>query len=155
MRTSSFTSRSSVGTILILALAAILSAAFSWHAKRHWQVESAFFSEAIRTSERYADSLRAEHPNLFVVFGGSTSRTSWIPSVLLEEYGVPVANFGLHAGFGRDVIAELAMREARPGDTVVVAFEPGYLAENEPPVPTSSGIDFFLAETGLSFARSR
>lgn len=154
MRTSSFTSRSSAGTIPVLALAAVLSAAFSWHAKRHWQVESAFFSEAVRTSERYAGSLRAGHPHLFVVFGGSTSRASWIPSVLLDEFGVPVVNFGLHAGFGRDVITELAMREAKPGDTVVVAFEPGYLAENEPPAPTSSGIDFFLATTGLSFARN-
>ena len=154
MRTSSFTSRSSAGTILVLALAAVLSAAFSWHAKRHWQVESAFFSEAIRKSERYADSLRAEHPNLFVVFGGSTSRTSWIPSVLLEEFGVPVVNFGLHAGFGPHVIAELAMREAKPGDTVVVAFEPSILARDESTPPTG-GVDLFLHEHGLSFRDGR
>ena len=150
MRTSSFTSRSSAGTIPVLALAAVLSAAFSWHAKRHWQVESAFFSEAIRTSERYADSLRAGHPNLFVVFGGSTSRASWIPSVLLDEFGVPVVNFGLHAGFGPHVITELAMREAKPGDTIVVAFEPAILARDETTPPTG-GADLFLHEDGLSF----
>lgn len=154
MRTSSSISRSSAGTILVLALAAVLSAAFSWHAKRHWQVESAFFSEAIRTSERYAESLRADHPNLFIVFGGSTSRTSWIPSVLLEEFGVPVANFGLHAGFGPHVIAELAMREAKPGDTVVVAFEPSILARDEAAPPTG-GADLFLHEKGLSFRDGR
>ena len=154
MRTSSFTSRSSAGTIPVLALAAVLSAAFSWHAKRHWQVESAFFSEAIRTSERYAGSLRAEHPHLFVVFGGSTSRASWIPSVLLDEFGVPVVNFGLHAGFGPHVITELAMREAKPGDTVVVAFEPSILARDEATPPTG-GADLFLHEDGLSFRPGR
>lgn len=154
MRTSSSISRSSAGTILVLALAAVLSAAFSWHAKRHWQVESAFFSEAIRKSERYADSLRADHPNLFIVFGGSTSRTSWIPSVLLEEFGVPAVNFGLHAGFGPHVIAELAMREAKPGDTVVVAFEPSILARDEAAPPTG-GADLFLHEKGLSFRDGR
>ena len=154
MRTSSFTSRSSAGTILVLALAAVLSAAFSWHAKRHWQVESAFFSEAIRKSERYADSLRAEHPNLFVVFGGSTSRTSWIPSVLLEEFGVPVVNFGLHAGFGPRVITELALREVKPGDIVVVAFEPSFLVAGETAPPTA-GTDLFLHHEGLSFRNDR
>lgn len=154
MRTSSFTSRSSAGTIPVLALAAVLSAAFSWHAKRHWQVESAFFSEAVRTSERYAGSLRAGHPHLFVVFGGSTSRASWIPSVLLDEFGVPVVNFGLHAGFGPNVITELAMREAKPGDTVVVAFEPAILARDEATPPTG-GADLFLHEDGLSFRPGR
>ena len=154
MRTSSFTSRSSAGTIPVLALAAVLSAAFSWHAKRHWQVESAFFSEAVRTSERYAGSLRAGHPHLFVVFGGSTSRASWIPSVLLDEFGVPVVNFGLHAGFGPHVITELAMREAKPGDTVVVAFEPAILARDEATPPTG-GADLFLHEDGLSFRPGR
>ncbi len=154
MRTSSFTLRSSAGTIPVLALAAVLSAAFSWHAKRHWQVESAFFSEAIRTSERYAGSLRAEHPHLFVVFGGSTSRASWIPSVLLDEFGVPVVNFGLHAGFGPHVITELAMREAKPGDTIVVAFEPAILARDETTPPTG-GADLFLHEDGLSFRPGR
>ena len=154
MRTSSSISRSSAVPLLVLALAAVLSAAFSWHAKRHWQVESAFFSEAIRTSERYAESLRAEHPNLFIVFGGSTSRASWIPSVLRDEFGVPAANFGLHAGFGPHVIAELAMREAKPGDTVVVAFEPAILARDESAPPTG-GADLFLHEEGLSFRHGR
>lgn len=154
MRTNSSISRSSVGTILVLALAAVLSAAFSWHAKRHWQVESAFFSEAIRTSERYAETLRADHPHLFVIFGGSTSRTSWIPSVLLDEFGVPAVNFGLHAGFGPHVITELAMREVRTGDTVVVAFEPAILARDEATPPTG-GADLFLHEEGLTFRRGR
>lgn len=154
MRTSSSISRSSAGPLLVLALAVILSAAFSWHAKRHWQVESAFFSEAIRASERYAETLRADGQNPFIVFGGSTSRTSWIPSVLREEFGVPVVNFGLHAGFGPRVIAELAMREAQPGDTVVVAFEPAILARDETATPTS-GVDLFLHEEGLSFRCGR
>ena len=155
MRTSSSISRSNAGPLLVLALAVVLSAAFSWHAKRRWQIESAFFSEAIQTSERYAESLRADHPNLFIVFGGSTSRASWIPSVLLDEFGVPAANFGLHAGFGREVITELAMREAKPGDTVVVAFEPMFLTTETAPAIPSGGLDFFLHKNGLSFRRGR
>lgn len=154
MQTSSFTSRSSAGTFVVLMLAAVLSAAFSWHAKRHWQVESAFFSESIRVSQRYANTLRAKSPHLFIVFGGSTSKASWIPSILQDEFGVPIVNFGLHAGFGPHVITELAMREARPGDTVVIAFEPASLARDTIFFPTS-GTDFFLHEKGLSFRRGQ
>ena len=65
-----------------------------------------------------------------------------------------MVNFGLHAGFGRDVIAEFAMEEAKPGDAIVVALEPSFLEQETETPPPSAGIDFFLSDHGLSFRRN-
>lgn len=154
MQTSLFTSRFSFGPVFAMMGAAVVSAAFSWYAKCHWQVESEFFGEALRISERYAQGLRINNHRLCIIFGGSTSRSSYIPSVLFDQYGIPAVNFGLHAGFGRDIITEIAMSEARKGDTVVIALEPDYFtARTDPPIP-SGGIDFFLYVRGISFRRN-
>lgn len=153
MQTSSFTLRSSAGTILVLALAAVLSAAFSWHAKCHWQIDNRYWGEALRISERYAGRLSGSHASRYVVFGGSTVRTSYIPSVFEREFGISLVNLGLHAGCGPDILAETAFRTIRPGDRVVVAVEPAFLVRETDVPPTSGGIDLFLWANGLSFKK--
>ena len=81
-------------------------------------------------------------------------RTSYIPSVFKNEFGIPLVNAGIHAGLGADILAEVAFREIRAGDTVVVAVEPYFLACEKEVPPTSGGIDFCLWLDGLSFRRN-
>lgn len=106
--------------------------------------------EALHRSEVQAARMEETRGGKTVVLGGSSCRTSYIPSVLAEEYSIPFANFGLHAGFGPDVVAEIAMRYVNPGDTVVVAIEPGTLKATGPSKPKSAGLDFLAAVDGLT-----
>ena len=124
--------------------ATVASAAFAWHVKSCWQLENAFFREALRRSEAQATRMENKFGKKTIIFGGSSSRTTYIPTVLVEECGVPFANFGLHAGSGADVITEIAMRHANPGDTVVVALEPGFLMAQSASPTKSGGVDFLV-----------
>ena len=155
MRTSSCISRFSVGPIFVLLVAAIASGSFSWDAKRHGRVDNDYWGEAVARSRRRAAMLDATGGGKCVMFGGSTVRTSYLPSVLADEFGIPFVNMGVHAGLGADVLAETAFSAVSPGDTVVVAVEPELLSGAGPaPVP-SSGVDFYLHEHGLSFRHRR
>ena len=149
MRTNSCTSLSSPFALAAIAAAVVASASFSFFAKTHWHLGNRYWGAALRISARRAEELEKRGVPKTVVFGGSTVRTSYIPSALEEEFGVHCVNMGLNAGFGADVLSELAMRFAKPGDTVVVALEPDLLSADGNSLPTTSGIDFLLFEDGL------
>ncbi len=65
--------------------------------------------------------------NRVLVFGGSSSSFSVSPAFALER-GVAMGNLGMGAGLGAKILTRLALSQARPGDTLVMALEPDLLS---------------------------
>ena len=153
MRTSSFTSRSSFGTLAALGGATAISMLFAWNVKTTWDGEGAYWSAAMEKSRCFAERFPESRAGNVVIYGGSTIRTSYMPSVLESEFSLSVVNCGLAAGFGPDVLTETAFEETKPEDLLVVALEPVFLVDDEHSETTSAGKDFYLREKGLSFRK--
>ena len=50
------------------------------------------------------------------------------PGMIEREYGLPVANLGLHAGVGPQACAGFGLTALKSGDTIVVSLEPSMLS---------------------------
>ena len=103
------TSLSSLRTIVVLLFALGIAYWASYAHIRWVHAENIYFSKARELSTLRASRLDTKYGNKVVIFGGSTVRTSYIPSILESEYHIPLVNAGLHAGYGADVITELAI----------------------------------------------
>jgi hypothetical protein len=116
MNHSRFLAMLAASTILVLAVIALLprlgvarpSAEIAWAASLY----------ADKT--RIADAIAG--PRILVV-GGSGTLFSFDASLAARRLGMPVVNFGTHAGLGLGYILDRAARVLRPGDIVLLAPE--------------------------------
>lgn len=68
---------------------------------------------------------------------------------MLREQGLPVVNMGLGAGFGARFLTGWALSEARPGDTLIVALEPGLLSGELTDTTGAVQLSYALHQPGL------
>src|ERR1051326_5123913 len=117
-----------VPRVLIQVLA---SALIAWLACAFYTLyanpEVVFFKKAAVLKAHWAAKMTAEHEHKTVFFGGSSCTFSINPEQLLEKHNLPAANLGLGAGMGLRVLTRFALEQVRPGDTLIMAMEPGVL----------------------------
>ena len=121
--------------ILIWGLAAVYTL--------HINPELRHFKGTYEIKKRWAEKMTAEHGAKLVVYGGSSCEFSLDGERLLERHGIPCVNLGRGAGMGMVVLTMAALEEARPGDTLIVALEPGLITD-EPGFP-ALGAQFSVA----------
>lgn len=133
-------------TLIILLCAVLIGLGFVAYFDTHFDAEKNFFGEAINRSDRWQATIERDHPNKYVLAGGSSSRTGINPALLLQRDGIPLVNAATHAGFGAAVNTELALSYLKKGDTLIVAIEPDNLTGIELPLHnyTTSGLKFLV-----------
>ena len=77
---------------------------------------------------KYDHMMSIEGPKIIIV-GGSSAGFGINEALLEEKTGYPVANLGLHAGFGSVVFTSLSKANIQEGDIVLLAYEWGWRAE--------------------------
>ncbi len=87
-----------------------------------------FYLGAARIKQAWAQQMSREHQYRVLVYGGSSCAFSINGERLFQLQGLPVVNMGLGAGYGARLLTCWALSEARPGDTLIVALEPGLLS---------------------------
>jgi hypothetical protein len=127
--------------LVTAALAAVLLCGFYTLAVNP---EVRFFCDAFEVKRTWATQMEAAYSNKVVFYGGSSCDTSIDPERLLHQHRIPAANFGLGAGMGPTVLSRMAMQQTRPGDTLIIALEPGLLESREE--LTSLGTQFATAQ---------
>ena len=88
--------------------------------------EIQFWQQALARKRAWAARPAAETPRVLIC-GGSSAAFAVDPLRFEQVSGLPCGNFAMFAGLGTPVMIEFALREARPGDTIVLALEPGLL----------------------------
>ena len=141
-----------------LALALLFMGLISYMASAvyctHGHAEVVFIRDALRIKQSWARQIGGEVRSRVVVCGGSSAAFGIVPSRIQGRIGRPVINMGLHAGLGPRLLASLAQRETKPGDTFVVAFEPPLLNRdwNHPALgiqlAMASGLDELVDRSG-------
>jgi hypothetical protein len=108
-------------------LAAIALAAAGVYTVR-WNPEIRFLSHAVAVKRAWARALTVgtDAPR-FLLAGGSSALFGVDGERLGTRDGIRLVNFGLHAGLDAPFLLAIAAREARPGDTLIVAMESNLL----------------------------
>lgn len=115
---------------MAVALAALgLAAAYTIYLNP----EVRLYRHASEVKEKWIAQLDQTALPKYVVFGGSSCATSLMGERLLDNHGLRVANLGLQAGMGADVLSRYALKHTRKGDVLIMSMEPSLLT-------TSSGI---------------
>jgi hypothetical protein len=109
--------------------------------------EIRFWKQAYKQKIEWADKLSANGRPKLVFIGGSSTAFQ-IDAELLTAAGIPTVNMGMHAGMGTRANAAFGLSAAKPGDTVIWAFEKGRMASY--PEITDLGYQALLS-TGLIF----
>lgn len=93
--------------------------------------EVVFWNDAIEQRQNAIVKIRAEQPDTPIIFftGGSSCAFSIAPEIIEETTGLPAINMGLPVASGAKYILHQALREARPGDLVIVCLEPDLLTQ--------------------------
>ena len=125
-------------TLLLVIVALLAAAAGATYALR-FNPEMDFWKAIAERKLTWVKEMRAKHGYVIGVIGGSTTTFGIDAESLEREYGLPVANLGLHAGMGPDVCAGFGFAALQPGDTLIVSLEPSMLTE-EHSGPTSLGV---------------
>ena len=109
--------------------------------------EIRFWKEAYKQKIEWSKKIsRTGQPKL--VFIGGSSTAFQIDAGLLTSAGIPTVNMGMHAGMGTRANAAFGLSVAKPGDTVIWAFEKGRMASY--PEITDLGYQALIS-TGLIF----
>jgi hypothetical protein len=104
---------------------------------------------AARIKQAWAEKMAREHKSKVLVYGGSSCAFSINGERMLGEQGLPVVNMGLGAGFGARFLTRWAISEVRPGDTLVVAIEPGLLGGELADTTGAVHLSYALRQPGL------
>jgi hypothetical protein len=104
---------------------------------------------AARIKQAWAEKMGQEHKTKVLVYGGSSCAFSINGERMLGEQGLPVVNMGLGAGFGARFLTRWAISEARPGDTLIVALEPGLLGGELTDTSGAVQLSYALHQPGL------
>ena len=129
------------------ALKLLAVAVITWAACAAYSVwlspEVRFYSELATLQDTWSEKMEREHGHKVVVVGGSSCMFSIIGEQMLEEYGLPTVNRGLAAGMTVKIPTLNALGDLKPGDTLIIAFEPGLFTA--PIEPTSLATQFSYA----------
>ncbi len=117
------------GLLGLLSLALLAWLAGAWYTL-HFSPEVAYDRHSHFVKMAWAQKLDRDFTNKIVVFGGSSCRASIKGEQMLREHGLPTVNLGLSVGMGPKVLTRYAFQFLRPGDTLVMALEPGVFAES-------------------------
>ncbi len=133
-------------TLIILLCSVLIGLGLVAYFDTHCDPEKIFFGEALARSDHWQEIIEREHPNKYVLAGGSSSRTGINPALLLRHDGIPLVNAATHAGFGATVNSELALAYLKKGDTLIVAIEPDNLTGTsyDSHDYTTSGLKFLI-----------
>jgi hypothetical protein len=104
---------------------------------------------AARIKQAWAEKMGREQKSRVLVYGGSSCAFSINGERMLGEQGLPVVNMGLGAGFGARFLTRWALSEARSGDTLIVALEPGLLSGELTETTGAVQLSFALHQPGL------
>lgn len=106
--------------------------------------EIGYFKRVVAISAKYEQELRKKGYPCIILAGGSETRSSIIPSILMQEFNLPAVNMATAAPFGLSVNAAIAMNHLQPGDTLILSL---LGAENI--LPVTSGIKLVTQLYGL------
>jgi len=113
-------------TLNLLLVAFVTSVAGATYALR-FNPEMHFWRTVAERKLSWVEQMRAKHGHVIGVVGGSTTTFAIDAGMIEREYGLPVANLGLHAGVGAEACAGFGLASLQPGDTLIVSIEPGML----------------------------
>jgi hypothetical protein len=105
--------------------------------------EVKYYVQGAVIKNRWAEKMTREHGSKILIYGGSSCAFSIDGERLLNRFNLPTVNYGLGAGIGPTVLTESVLDEIRPGDTLIVAIEPGLLTD--PLDPPALGVQFSFA----------
>jgi hypothetical protein len=111
-------------TLVVVTVLAMLAGGL--YALRY-DPELVFWKEAAVRKLSWVEQMRAKHGHVIGVVGGSTTTFAIDAELIEREYGLPVANLGLHAGMGPVTCAGFGLATLQKGDTLIVSLEPGLL----------------------------
>jgi hypothetical protein len=83
--------------------------------------------QSAQLKDRWARKMEAEHGSKILIYGGSSCAFSIDGERMLDRFGLPTVNYGREASMGAAVLTESVLAQARAGDTLIVAIEPGLL----------------------------
>jgi len=130
-----------------LAAALLLTALTAWLGSGLYTVELSpdmrLFKQEAALKDRWAEKMTREFGAKVLVFGGSSCTFSLDGERLLNQFHLPVVNYGYGAEVGPMVLTEAVMSQVRPGDTLIVAVEPGLLTG--PFAAPAAGVQFAFA----------
>ena len=113
-------------TLKLLLVALVTSVAGATYAM--WRnPEMHFWKTVAERKLSWVEQMRAKHGYVVGVVGGSTTTFAIDAAMIEREYGLPVANLGLHAGVGAEACAGFGLAALQRGDTLIVSIEPGLL----------------------------
>ncbi len=113
-----------------------------------------FFSKLVDASTNWEEKLRKTHPRVYVIAGGSSTRTGVDPQLILDEFNIPIVTASLGAGYGMDGNLELALTHLRAHDTLIIAMEPLLIAKSAKSMLPAMGAKMLLKMRGLDLYRS-
>jgi hypothetical protein len=108
-------------------LAWLLGAAYTWFL----DPEMKFWTAAARQKLEWVEKMRAEHGYVIGVVGGSTTTFGIDAEYIEREYGLPIANLGLHFGMGPACVG-FGLSALQRGDVLVLSLEPAMLVADKP-----------------------
>ncbi len=127
--TSHSNSRFPARAVLLLLTAAVvwgLSIAYTLR----WSPEVRNWLDGAAIKIHWAEKMTREHGPKILVYGGSSCSFSIDGERMLDRFGLPTVNFGRTADMGPTVLTESVLGCVRPGDTLIVAIEPGLLTRS-------------------------
>jgi hypothetical protein len=90
-----------------------------------------FWTAAARQKLEWVEKMRAEHGYVIGVVGGSTTTFGIDAEYIEREYGLPIANLGLHFGMGPACVG-FGLSALQRGDVLVLSLEPAMLVADKP-----------------------
>jgi hypothetical protein len=101
------------------------------------------YAQGAAIKDRWAEKMTREHGPKVLVYGGSSCAFSIDGERMLDRFNLPTVNYGSAAGMGTAILTESVLGQVRPGDTLIVALEPGLLTE--PLDSPALGVQFSFA----------
>jgi len=104
--------------------------------------EMKFWAAAARQKLDWVEMMRAKHGYVIGIVGGSTTTFGIDAEYIEAEYGLPVANLGLHFGMGPACVG-FGLCALKEGDVLVLSLEPAMLVGEKPgatPIGTKLGL---------------
>jgi hypothetical protein len=113
--------------LVALLVVLVCSIVGAWRYVLKLSPEVDLYTYAARKKITLARKLDELGLSKIVICGGSSCAFGVNTDVMQKAFDLPVVNFGMHAGMGAPVLAGLALKYTKPGDTLVVSLEPHLL----------------------------
>jgi hypothetical protein len=103
--------------------------------------EEAYWTEQLYLVKEQA--VRHIRGQKVILVAGSSTYYDFSAEQLSRKIGLPVVNFGTHAGLGARYLLDRAARNMDSGDIVVLAMEPGLYDDSPPTWVTAAFVQFY------------